>query len=263
MTPYNKSVLTLLSLVGAITAYGQTSLLPTADTMLDQQGEFYDPPTFFGASPDFSVGSYSLGEGTRRRSLIRFDLSSLSGQTVSSASLTLVRDGSGGTFTNQTVSLFATSSPNGGWTESTAAWAWQSYRATHWAGSDGLGTAGTDYLNGVLATATVNSTDSFGPRVTFTLNSAGITALQSWIDSPSSNAGFLLRADGLEAAGLGIAQFRSRESLVTADWPVLEVSTIPEPSSFAFIAGILLSAACHFRCGQHQPIKPHHEAHAT
>jgi len=220
---------TLLSLLGAISAYGQTAFLPTADALLDQQGEFFDPPTFLGASISFSIGSF--GPSQRRRSLIRFDLSSLSGQFVTSASLTLFRAGSGGTFTNQNVSLFAVSAPNSGWIESTAAWAWENYRATHWAGGNGLGAAGTDYLNTVLGTAVVSSSDAFDASVTFTLNAAGVAALQSWIDTPSSNAGFLLRADGMEAASLGIAQFRSREYLDTAKDPVLTVSTVPKSAT--------------------------------
>lgn len=196
--------------------------------------------------PDLFLGS--VGPGTIERSLIRFDLSSLTGQTISSASLALTRDGGFGTFSNQTVSLFAVAPANIGWTEAAAAWAWANYAfnsGTHWAGSNGLSTAGTDYTNAVLGTATVSFTDA--GVVTFDFTPAGIAALQSWIDTPSSNAGFLLRADGLEAASLGKVKFRSRESGGTATEPVLTVATLPEPTGLNLVAAMCAFGLAAFR----------------
>ena len=229
-----KHIIIFLLLTSA--AFGQTTLFPTADALIDQQGEFFLPPTFHGGTPDVSLGS--TGPGTIRRSLIRFDLSSLTGQTISSASLALTRDGGFGTWSNQTVSLFAVSTANAGWTEGAVAWAWANYPATHWAGSNGLGTAGTDYTNTVLGTATVNSTDAFGTVVTFDFTPAGVAALQSWVDTPASNAGLFLRASGLEAASLGNVQFRSRESFGTTVDPALTVTTVPEPTAINLFAAM-------------------------
>jgi len=179
-----------------------------------------------------------------RRALLYFDLNSIApGSIVSSASLQLsVTQAAGGTTGTTPVSLFsltqswgegASVATNAG--QGTAAatgdatWTVRFFGAVP---SQPWLTSGGSFAPGALATASVG-----GAGTTATWNSALLTgAVQSWVDAPSSNFGWILV--GNEAISLTARQFGSRENPAAALRPILtlDVTPVPEPGSFALLS---------------------------
>ena len=77
---------------------------------------------------------------------------------------------------------------------------------TAWAGSAGLATAGTDYVDTVLASTNTNRADPIYTEYTFTLNASGLSVLNSWFGA-ASNPGFLV----FTSAGDPYVAFGSRQ----------------------------------------------------
>lgn len=171
----------------------------TKDTML-----FDDYPTYnYGAKNPLGVGGSFYFSW-----LIQFDLSAASGQTIASAKISCYKnDTVKGTY-NRTVSVYAIHSNNSGWIEGTKTGAlavsgepcWDAKEAdgaggvtTAWAGGAGCKTSGTDYVNTLLAQSnhTWNDYNQYD-EMPLIFNSAGITKLQAWIDSPSTNYGLIV-----------------------------------------------------------------------
>ena len=152
-----------------------------------------------------NLANYTFGTGTTlicrmnyQRILIGFDLSSIpSGASISSAKITVT---SNGNFTTATYSIYAISDANGDWIEGTdylqivngsPCWNYKEYDTTSWAGSAGLSTSGTDYINTVLGSYT--GTMSNATAYDIDLNDDGITLLESIIGGGNNN-GFLLKS---------------------------------------------------------------------
>lgn len=168
-----------------------------------------NPNNNMGASTSLRV--YHGGGSFTNRALLRFDLSAIpSGATCNSATLYL-------TNTNTldatcTIGVYAIAAANTGWTEgagsgdsgSAAAtgestWNNRAHSGTSWAGSAGLGTAGTDYNSTALGSAVWSSTTS-GQTVTASLDT---TTVASWFGT--TNPGLLLREIGDNWPSLRIA----------------------------------------------------------
>ena len=208
-----------------------------------------------GANVEISAGADWTGS---RRSLLRFDLSSLAGKTVTAVSLTLAKTSDSGNSYSQPVNLYQISSANAGWDEGASAyaaaksgescWAAKVYPSTPWAGSAGLGTAGTadtkdtDYIATPLGSFTVANTDAVGTL--YTVNFASVSFLQDWVNTPASNAGFLLYSPALETASAWIA-FGSSENATAGYQPVLTVTVVPEPCMLALLATGLFGLICY------------------
>jgi hypothetical protein len=109
-----------------------------------------------------------------------------------------------------------------------ATWLHRFSPSTFWA------TPGGDFVGTASAAATLTGT---GP---VTWSSAGLLAdVQSWVNSPSTNFGWIVR--GNEAtAGTGIG-FASRENFSTASRPSLVVTFTPVPEpSFVLLASAVV-----------------------
>lgn len=179
-----------------------------------------------------------------RRALLYFDLSSIApGSIVSSTSLQLsVTQAAGGTTGTTPVSLFSLTQS---WGEG-ASVATNQGQGTAAAIGDATWTVrffgavpaqpwltnGGSFAAGALATASVG-----GAGTTATWSGAALTgAVQSWVDAPSSNFGWILL--GNEAISLTARQFGSSENPATALRPVLtlNVMPVPEPGSFVLMS---------------------------
>jgi hypothetical protein len=223
------------------------------------------PNTNYGAETFFDVGDAGQFGGVRH-AVVRFDISALAGQYNQINSITLnifpsdVTDVLGpGTNTN-TLQVFKVANANSGWTEGVnvgttaltgeSTWNNRNHPSTAWAGSAGLGTAGTDYDSTALASAAwtsatpVNNSGSpLGGGLTFGLNAAARKALiDQWTGAaPGGNGGVFLRALNEPGTGGGYyVQMRVRSSefgtVNLRPELVIDYTPVPEPASMSLIA---------------------------
>ncbi|WP_309399930.1 DNRLRE domain-containing protein [Cerasicoccus maritimus] len=185
-----------------------------------------------------SVGDLFGGfnsSGQERRPLLQFDLSSIpTGSTINSVSLTLNAAQMRGT---QTFGLHALTTA---WTEGTN---------TGSGGQGGIGTAPTPANSVAWASPWSTPGGDFGVELdSVFVNSTGdvvfstgslLSAVQGWVDLPSSNLGFILV--GANGAPQNAVRFGSREEGVA---PVLDVdfTVVPEPRFYALTAAALCLA---------------------
>lgn len=203
----------------------------TADTFIAGAGA---QAINIGAAATMSVLERETSITNFARILIRFDISSITQGTVTNATLTLTQTYSGGN-ANILNSLYLIKAADAAWTELQATWDnLNQSTTTPWAGGPGLA-SGTDYDATPIATA--NSPGS--GAMTFTLNAAGLAAVNDWIANPSVNYGFFIRqADGTFASD----QFHSSEAIGDTLHPLLTLDVIPEPSTMMLLGagGLLL-----------------------
>lgn len=141
--------------------------------------------------------------------LFRFDLSSIpAGKTVTAVSLSVnVTDVS-----TQPYEIYAL---RRSWTEGATTWV-KATSTVNWS-TAGANSTSTDRESTVLGAVSSSST---GVK-TFTFNSAGITKVQSWINTPSSNYGFVIQDYVNNTDGLDLS---SKENTTTANRPKLTVT---------------------------------------
>ena len=208
--------------------------------------------------PDFSVNTGSGGDttlntaiptssrgssttiqvstgATQRKGLIRFDLSSIAaGSITTAAALKLT---SGGIYV-ATVSynIYKISDANGDWIEGTSSSTpapsgepcWNAKVAdgsagvtTAWAGSAGLSTAGTDFIDTILATYDNTSGNydlAINTQYDWDFNSSGLTVINSYFGQATNN-GFLFTQTGTVQTS-----FHSVEATTESYRPVLTVT---------------------------------------
>jgi hypothetical protein len=156
--------------------------------------------------------------------LFRFDLSSVSSSaTVSAGTLGLTKINAAGTNAAASHNIYKITDANGDWVEGTgnfsanAAAGQCCYNAkvadgsggvtTAWAGSAGLGTAGTDYVNTKLcADLAHNRTDAQYTVHKFTFNSDGYAVLQSWCGDATNNGLLVKKISGGDDTQWGTAE---------------------------------------------------------
>ena len=168
----------------------------------------------------FEAATYNYGASTYLRTyynsqnqkiLIRFDCSSvLATSTVTAAKMELYKNDALTALGASILSSYGITAANGDWIEGTKNGAvagsgepcWNAKAAdgaggvtTAWAGSAGLSTAGTDYVNTVLGTAAVNGADAQYTKYTMTLNADGLAVIQGWLGAVNTNYGLMLRAN--------------------------------------------------------------------
>lgn len=162
------------------------------------------------------------------RAIIRFDLTSLAGMTVTEdATLTLTMADS------HTVafSLYAISDDNAGWLQGSnpaygpanagdATYENKSHPGTPWVGGAGL--AGAGGFDPVAVGTGVSG--AYNTAINITLPAS---LIQHWIDGP--NAGLVILSDELGQ----VTQFRSSDD--TDGRPLLVINAVPEPASAALL----------------------------
>ena len=165
-----------------------------------------------------------------RRGLCRFDLSSISSLSVCvSAKLILYAT----SIIAGTINVYKISDANGDWIQGTknrtqagsGEPCWNAKAAdgsggvtTAWAGSAGMSTAGTDYVNTVIATFTTESNLTSNEAMEIVFNENGLAVLQDWFGDVTNN-GFLITHSSVAAQSA-----HSLESLTPSYRPVLEIT---------------------------------------
>lgn len=209
----------------------------------------------FGASTLLLVGRLpDSGTQILSNSLMRFDMSSLAGQTVSNATLRLYNTNNASQTANVTVNVYEVASANGDWVEGTGTggtvngtsdWRFKIQNTGAWAGGqNGAGVAGTDYVNTLIGSATV--VDGTAGYVEFTLSAS---VIQNWITNPSQNYGIILTSPG--AAQGAMAYFSSSEA--ASNGPQLVITTVPEPATWGLLgAGLTITMVLRRRSSRQQ-----------
>lgn len=208
-------------------------LSPAADTTI-----FADVSGFDRRWDDVSDGQggslwmSTTAGGVLRRSLIRFDLSSVpDGMAIVSASLTLyesrARDEHGIQLHRMLAAWGEGASDGGGQGEGDqagpgdATWRWRDYLVSEW------GQRGGDF------TATPSAALSVGlPNTRYTWTGAGLAAdVHQWLQQADTNHGWILIGPEIDAQNA--KRFDSGESLIAGQRPLLTLvlSPVPEPGA--------------------------------
>jgi heat shock protein HslJ len=202
------------------------------------------PVNNYGGSTLLMVGRIADGTGYQNlaHTLLRFDLSGLSGQTVTQATLRLYNNNNAQQTSDVTVSAYEAVAANGDWVEGaangavvtgTSDWRFKIQNTGVWAGGqNGCGVAGTDYTTNRVGSATV--ADGAAGYVDIALDAAVVT---KWIDHPEQNYGIILTVP--EAVPGQVVYFNSSEAasnvpalmLETAAKATLRLVVITGPAS--------------------------------
>jgi len=229
-----KIVLLLIGLASWPAAAVELVVTPIADTTI-----FFSGDAATGASSEASNArgeNLSVGQdagGIVRRALIRFDLSAIApGSVVHSAELTLFSPRSRGDYDvtlHRLLRGWGEGSSNGGSTGASdtagvgdATWVRAVLPDIAW------DTPGGDFVPQASASTFVGNAGR-----SYTWSSSSMVAdIQSWIDAPGTNHGWLLR--GVETQNQNAKLFGSRESGVIPTL-TLQVTPVPEPASYALL----------------------------
>lgn len=163
-----------------------------------------DPDGNYGAHTKGYFGD--LSSNTRHfREVQRFDLSSIpAGRTCMTATLYLWDTNWGNHLNSTTLDIYEIASANSTWVAGTAnaspqagscCWNKKIYNTTAWAGSAGLNTATTDYVNTSLGTLTFPDHSGFSGYRAVPINSSGLSYLASLFGG-TGGAGWLLVGSG-------------------------------------------------------------------
>lgn len=252
-------LIAILSLAALASAHSDVILLgASADATIFQN----NVNNSNGAGPGLFVGTNS--NLSPRRTLLSFDLSLIpAGSIITNVQLTMTLGqiaGSGGSSTDvssfaRTISLYELKREWGeGTTGSTATaiggtgqgfsagagdatWTSAKYGVTTW------NTPGGDFDPIASGSLTITTGVTAGNSFTWDSTPSMVADVQGWMDSPSTNHGWILiNAD--ESGSQTFFAFYSSEWTDSAQAPVLAVTyTVPEPATYVLVgAGLLLLA---------------------
>ena len=180
----------------AASAGGTVTVGAAADTWLNNAS----PYTYnYGAAASVGINTPNV-----RKALFRFNLSAIpASATCTAASLTITAASKIWPGSTRTFSIYEVASANGDWVEGTGngsavtgapCWNYKAYHAstpTSWAGSNGMSTAGTDYIDTALATYTVYpSAVEINNSFDFVFNASGRAVVKSWFGQ-ATNSGIV------------------------------------------------------------------------
>lgn len=166
------------------------------------------PTTNYGSAATLLVdGDEPAASSKDVSSILKWDVSNIpAGKTVTSASITVnVVDASTNTYELYEMKR--------SWSESSVNWN-QYASGANWAaaGANGSTDRGTTVLGSIMASAT--------GTYTINLNSSGIALVQSWVNNPSANNGFII-TDGANSNGVDLS---SSEASTASQRPRLTVT---------------------------------------
>lgn len=233
-----KALAVALCAVGCLVGPGAradtVTLNPVADnTLIEDANGAYSAGASYNV---FSGRVGSNGNATRRRALIRFDVSSIPpGSTVTSVQLRMyMSQGQGGTRSHSLHLMSASWGEAGSFSfggagapaqAGDATWLHRFWPGTPWA------TPGGDFVPTPSATLNVSGI------AWYVWGSTGglVTDVQSWVNQPSQNFGWMLRGD--ESVERTSKRFDSRQSSNASTKPQLIVTFTPPASNPADING--------------------------
>lgn len=156
------------------------SLTATADATLDANAATTNQGT-----GNFTTGEYGTGAQVNR-ALIKFDLSSLSGKTISSAVLKLYETGADYSSASGTIEVYRV---HRAWTE--LGCTWNTYDGSNNWGTAGCANTTSDRESSAIGTsATIDATETLGEEYAITLDASKI---QEMVNGTFTNNGFLLK----------------------------------------------------------------------
>ena len=227
MTPRSTSLLLTILLSAAPAFADVVALAPSKDNTLIESAT---GALSNGLGGGFNAGRTNQPVGSSiRRGVIAFNLGSIPpGSTITSARLDLHV----AMVPNSTPRSFGLHRLSADWGEGTsdagipgsagapsttgdATWIHRFFSSTFWT------TPGGDFSPIVSATQSVNSVGFFSWGST----AAMVSDVQSWLDTPAGNFGWLLQGD--ETVGSTAARFDSRENMTPSLGPVLLVEYTP------------------------------------
>lgn len=215
----------LILLFGSDLAHGGTvTLAPVANTFITDQ--FPDSPSRNGLTLVAGTQGPSAGSA-RNRALFKFNSSTIPAQSLITAvtfNLTVTR------IPNQPVdSNFELHRLFQNWDESQATWLKPTTAGSAWNAPGGA--AGSDFSSIVSSAQLLSGARAYSFGSTPEL----VADVQSWVNNPGANFGWMLVSD-LEDADFTARRLGSRTDLSTTPSIVVEFTTVPEPSTFAFLA---------------------------
>lgn len=231
-------------------AADQVVLTPTRDNTLFSN----DPHLSNGAGPMLFFGA--IASGGTRRALLRFDLTGIPpGSVIHSASLRFfinrvpVSSGSADVTTLHRLTADwgegSSSTTRGQGAQATAqdaTWSWRFYGQPPTTPRTSWSVSGGDFVSTPTATIEVGG---IGPYE-FSSSSRMLTDLQSWVDQPQTNFGWMIR--GAEDHEQTARRIDSRESATAANRPTLTITydmattDVPVPPWSLLLLGGTLAA---------------------
>ncbi len=185
------------------------------------------------ANPDDINGSKTtFFDYNASKALLEFDLSSIDSSSIcSAASLALVKVSVSAAGDTITTHLYQIASANSDWTEAQSTWNKKDKAAaTAWAGSAGMSTAGTDYINTSWGSVAMDRDDAQYTTYTYTINASGLAVLQGWFGD-ASNPGMMISYPN---AGWALT-LGSSENATAGYRPLLSITYTAASSAFVSI----------------------------
>src|SRR3990167_347459 len=179
------------------------------DNRVDSNNDTYNN----GIHPNGYTGDNGGGRTLREHARYNF-VDIPAGATCDSAVMSIYDTNWANRTADLTITLYEIATANGNWVEGTTmnaaevgspCWGFKIYNSVAWAGSAGMSTAGTDYVNTSLGSAVF--TDGVSGYRTITLNASGKTKLEDWFGDATNN-GFILFGTG---AGATWTEWQSRQ----------------------------------------------------
>jgi len=209
--------------------------------MLTEHASWY--PRGLSGAAYLQVGTEDgeAGLKTRRRELLRFDVSALEGQYASIDSVQLYlryTHNPTGADTNFNISIAQVAAANADWQLLEATWRNkdQDYEngdanPVAWAGGQGLTVAGVDYETPVVGSFMYDYTlQGTGTEI---YESLSISTIVDWLENSSSNGGLLLF--GGEDIETNAAQFYGLNIPGSAPMLIVNYTAIPEPMTLTML----------------------------
>lgn len=176
------------------------------------------------------------------RALMRWNLSQIPATaTVTAATLTLYDQDYVNRNLNNPINIYQPSASNADWTVGTSVdatevgascWNKKVYNTTNWAGSAGLSTATTDYVNTSLASYTF--VDGRSGLTTINFNSDGVAYIQTLLGG-TGGAGFLIIGD--QSTSNTLTGIESANASTVSQRPILTITFTGPPKPITITQG--------------------------
>lgn len=233
-------LLFLLSFCLAGTVAADTvTIWPAEDATITEKSLDVPLGSTGSASQLLEAGATGPNEGGKKsRALLRFEVRNAipANAQVSAARLTLTVVSTPPSTDQHAFHLRRVLVP---WSESAATWTNRLIPPSPW--SDPGGLSGVDYSSTVSQSIVVTGMAAF----VFQSNPVLVGEVQAWLDTPESNAGWMLICEG-ESVYRSVRKFGAREWNVAAARPALEVEYTPPPASLVLTPGPLTNGMFQF-----------------